>query len=200
MAEVRQAEIELLIQALADGHEDTMEALYEKTGRYVFGLLVRILGSRSQAEEVAQEVYVQIWRSAQKFDPGRGSGLAWIGMIARSRALDRVRSTESYGQAMVRLERQPAAHPLGRDDDPAAAAVASERRVLVTRALDSLPEEQRTALERAFFMGESHREISDRTGIPLGTVKSRIRAALGKLETALEPVLGNRRISDEGAR
>lgn len=201
MAEARPVEIEPLIAALVDGDEDAMRTLYERTSRYVFGLLLRMLGSRSEAEEVAQEVYVQVWRSAGAFDPGRGSGLAWIGMIARSRALDRVRSRESYGQAIDRLERHPGAQPLGREeDDPAEIAGAKERRELVSRALEALPEEQRVALERAFFRGESHREIAQRTGVPLGTVKSRIRAAIGKLETVLAPVLGDRGTSGEGTR
>lgn len=178
-----------------------METLYAKTSPYVFGLLLRILGSRSEAEEVAQEVYVQVWRSAEEFDPGRGSGLAWIGMIARSRALDRARSRESYGQAIDRLERQPTAQPLGQEaNDPETVAGASERRELVTRAMESLPREQRDALERAFFHGDSHREIASRTGVPLGTVKSRIRAAIRTLEATLGPVLGSHGTSGGGAR
>lgn len=193
-------EIERLVAALVEGDERAFEALYEKTSPYVFGLLLKILGSRARAEEVAQDVYLQIWQTAPGFDPERSSALAWIGMIARSRAIDRVRSEGSYGEALGALERRSAAQPFGEPAaDPESWTSAAERRELVGRALAQLPREQRDVLELAFFHGESHRGVAARTGVPLGTVKSRIRAAIGKLEKALAPYLAEGPASGGGA-
>lgn len=134
------------------------------------------------AEEVAQDVYLQLWRSAPTFDPERSSGLAWIAMIARSRAIDRVRSEASLRSALQELGQQPAARG---ERDPEEEASLSERRARVRQALASLPPEQRTAIELAYFEGLTHTEIASKTDTPLGTVKTRIRAAVAKLEQTL---------------
>lgn len=162
-------------------------------------MLLRVLGDRERATEVAQEVYAQIWRTADGFDPARGSGLAWLAMIARSRAVDRSRSDGSYQEALKSLEEAgeetARAHTVSDPGtDPEEAAVLSERREIIRRALEDLPEPQRAALRLAYFGGMSQREVADRTGAPLGTVKSRIRMGLGKLEERLAPVFAG----DEG--
>jgi RNA polymerase sigma-70 factor (ECF subfamily) len=145
-----------------------------------------MLGGREAAEEVAQEAYLQAWRTAGSFDPDRGSGWTWLAMLARTRALDRIRADRAYGSALDRLKAVPQGAV---DPDPVPGpdqrAILDERRARVQRALEGLPREQAGALRLAFFGGLSHREIAERTGIPLGTVKTRIRTGLTKLRDAL---------------
>ncbi len=175
-----------LFQRVAAGERQAFSELYDQTSPYVFGILVRMLASREVAEEVAQEVYVQVWRAAGSFDPERGSGWTWLAMMTRSRALDRIRADSSYGKALDRLVEEPVAdvdpNPIL---EPDRETILGERRARVRTALKGLPSEQAEALRLAFFGGLSHREIAERTGIPLGTVKTRIRTALTKLRDAL---------------
>lgn len=181
-----------LLQAAADGDQEAFAELYDATSSFVFGLLMKILGNEREATTVAQEVYTQIWRGAGSYDVERGQVRSWIAMIARSRAIDHVRSDRSYSDALEALETNPSAeHPVGgRPSDPEEDAVVSERRRMVRSALDELPDEQRRMIEIAFFRGLSHREIAESIDVPLGTVKSRIRAGLSKLEARLGPILG----------
>ncbi|MGH7571337.1 MAG: sigma-70 family RNA polymerase sigma factor [Gemmatimonadota bacterium] len=176
-----------LLQRVAVGERGAFVELYDQTSPYVFGILVRMLASREVAEEVAQELYVQAWRQAGSFDASRGSGWTWLAMMTRSRALDRIRADRSYGRALDRLEEEPAAdlatNPRGLEPDRETILV--ERGARIRRALEGLPSEQAGALRLAFFGGLSHREIAERTGIPLGTVKTRIRTGLIKLRDAL---------------
>ncbi len=176
-----QHDIEVLIARLAVRDRRAFAAFYDRTAGFVFGLLLRILNDRETAQEVAQEVYIQVWRTAGTFDSGRSSALAWITTIARSRAIDRLRSEGSRRSAMEGVEGEAPRHVA----DPSEEASLAERRARVRAALGSLPAEQRSAIELAFFEGLTHSEIARRTDIPLGTVKTRIRAAIGKLEQAL---------------
>ena len=175
-----------LLRGTAAGDRGSFAELYDETSPYVFGILLRMLADREQAEDVAQEVYLQAWRTAGSFDERRGSGWTWLAMMARSRALDRIRAERSYGRALEHLEADPAA---GADPnpgpDPDRETVMGSLRERARAALNALPEEQAHALRLAFFGGLSHREIAERTGIPLGTVKTRIRTALTKLREAL---------------
>jgi RNA polymerase sigma-70 factor (ECF subfamily) len=181
-----------LMLRMAEGDERAFAAFYDATASMVFGLLVRMLGDRTRAEEVTQEVYLQAWRSADRFDPARGSAWSWLSMLARSRAMDRGRSEVSYRRALDGLEVRPMEQPLGTSPEPPdALAEMNERRAQVHQALAALPPEQRSLVEAAFLEGETHREIADRTGIPLGTVKSRIRSGLQGLERVLG---GSRRV------
>ncbi|MCA1790020.1 MAG: sigma-70 family RNA polymerase sigma factor, partial [Thioalkalivibrio sp.] len=120
------------------------------------------------------------------FDPDRGNVWSWLAVRARTRALDAARSARSYGSAINALEARPAEHPLGtRTRSPEAETLGAERRRQVKRAMASLPPEQRETIEAAFFEGWSHREIAERSGTPLGTVKGRIRGALATLQALL---------------
>ncbi len=179
------------IQRMAAQDERAFAEFYDATSASVFGLLVRILKDRTQAEEVAQEVYLQLWRKAGSFDPERGSPWSWVVVMARSRAIDATRSDRSYGSALSDLEARPTAQPLGNPTPrPDRAADLSEQRELVQGAMESLTEPQRETIQAAFFEGWSHREIAKRTGVPLGTVKGRVRGALATLENVLRPQLG----------
>ncbi|MGH7550156.1 MAG: sigma-70 family RNA polymerase sigma factor [Gemmatimonadota bacterium] len=175
-----------LLQRVAAGERPAFAELYDETSPYVFGILVRMLANREVAEEVAQEVYVQAWRGAGSFDPERGSGWTWLAMMTRSRALDRIRADRSYGKALDRLEEEPAVGVSPNSGlEPDRETILGERGARVLKALERLPSEQAGPLRLAFFGGLSHREIAERTGIPLGTVKTRIRTALIKLRDAL---------------
>lgn len=183
-------DVEELVARVAAGDGRAFAALYDRTAPFVYGLLLRMLRNRDEAEDVAQEVYLQLWRTAATFDSRRSTAVAWIAMVARSRAIDRLRSETSRRAAVegASVEPSPASA------DPEEDASISERRGLVRDAMAELPAEQRTALELAFFQGLSHREISERTDIPLGTVKTRIRAAVAKLEKALSALRPERSI------
>ncbi|MEE9207008.1 MAG: sigma-70 family RNA polymerase sigma factor [Gemmatimonadota bacterium] len=181
-------EIAELIGLLVTRDADGFARLYDQTAGLVFGVLVRMLGSRELAEEVAQEVYLEIWKKAGSFDRKRGAGLSWITLIARSRALDRIRAEKSYRGALHSMHGAPDRQPLAdAPPSPADDANLSQLRAVVGQAMHALPAEQRRAVELSFFGGLSHSEIAQATEAPLGTVKSRIRAGLMTLEARLEP-------------
>ena len=201
----RAIELDALITDIAAGDREAFERFYDETSRYVYGVLLRILEDRERATDAAQEVYSQVWRTAEDFDPSRGTALSWLAMMARSRAVDRSRSEGSYEDALSSLE-DAAGGDLRRhvgersSNDPEEHTVLRERRELVRSAMAELPEEQAAALRLAYFGGLSQREIAERTDTPLGTVKSRIRMGMGKLEERLAPVLGKDESDPAGGR
>lgn len=179
-----------LIRQMAEGDQSALAALYDGTSRLIYGLALRILGDPAMAEEVTIEVYMQAWRQAVSYDPGRGTPLAWLLTLARSRAIDRLRSRAEARRREILLEAAmviPASTV-----DPEEASEAAERRRLVQTALTTLTPEQREVIELAYFSGLSHSEIAARFGQPLGTVKTRIRLGMMRLRELLAP-LGERR-------
>ncbi len=185
---MEQARLEL-IRLIAAGDQDALGKLYDSTNRTVFGLIVRILNDPATAEEVALEVYTQVWRQAQNYDPRRGTPSAWLLTIARSRAIDRFRSTDQTRRRQEPLAAVEATHSDG--IDPESSASEAERRELVRAALDTLPAEQREVIELAYFGGLSHSEIAERCSLPLGTVKTRTRLAMVRLRAALGSLEGD---------
>lgn len=189
-AEMRERDQDLisLVQRVAAGDQAALAALYDTTNRLVYGLVLRVLGDASSAEEVLLDVYTQVWRQANSYDTNRGAPLAWLTTIARSRAIDRLRSGWQDQQRKEPLD------VLG--DAPAGAAspedmtVASERQRFVRAALNSLTPEQREVIELAYYSGLSHSEIAAKLNQPLGTVKTRTRLGMMKLREALGPMLG----------
>lgn len=177
-----------LIRRIASGDEGAVGELYDATSRPVFGLALRILNDPSAAEEVTLEVYTQVWRQASAYDPRRGTPSAWLLTIARSRAIDRFRSTEQTRRRADTLDVVESAPATG--SGPEANAADAERRIHVRNALESLPAEQRDVIELAYFGGLSHTEISARLGQPLGTVKTRTRLAMMRLRDALKHLEG----------
>jgi RNA polymerase sigma-70 factor, ECF subfamily len=180
-------EIQPLLLRVADGDVGALAELYDATSVFVFGILRRMLWNTESAEEVAQEVYIQVWRTARGYDPGLGSAWSWLALLTRGRAIGRMRADGSYRDAIAELVvHQPFPEPL---EAPGPREVTHlERAETVREALRALPGDHRRALELAFFGGLSQREIAYRIGTPLPTVKSRIRTALTRLRERLAPV------------
>ena len=174
-----------LMGSIRAGDREAFARLFDRHSPAVLGLLLRILGSRAESEEVLQDVFLQVWRQAGRYEPARATPRGWILVLARSRALDVVRSRESRRRRESDLATdatQPAAEaaPAG-----TARIEEDERRRQVHSALDRLPAEQRRCIELAFFEGLTQTQIANRLEAPLGTVKSRIHLGMNKLREAL---------------
>ena len=172
-----------LLARVSGGDAAALRTLYDVCAGRAMSIAYRVLASRSEAEEVVQETFVQVWRQAASYDASRGGAMAWVATIVRSRALDRLRSRAASERAVARSEDDPDAQPTA----PAPAEVAAQRelRAQVMAALAALPVEQRSAIELAYYEGLSHSEIAARLGDPLGTVKTRVRLGLAKLASVL---------------
>jgi RNA polymerase sigma-70 factor (ECF subfamily) len=171
-----------LIQQVAKQDRDAFSQLYDRFSTLVFTLAMRMLKARSDAEDLLQEVFVQVWRQAQNYSAERGSPEAWIINIARSRAIDKIRSIRRMQKSFV-LTDDPA-----RAESPEnveSSAVESETRLTMNSALANLPDPQRKVLELAYFDGLTQSEIADRLAEPLGTVKTRMRSGIQKLREIL---------------
>ncbi|HEX8338159.1 MAG TPA: sigma-70 family RNA polymerase sigma factor [Pyrinomonadaceae bacterium] len=181
-----------LLRAVAGGDEAAFARVYDRYAPILLGLMLRILRSRPEAEDVLQEVFLQVWQQARSFDPARGRAFTWLATLARSRAIDRLRAVDSRDRAALRSAedgQQPAAAAaaLGWADEE---AIRAERAEAVRAALAELPEEQRQVLVLAYLDGMSQSEIAAAKNQPLGTVKTRTRTGLKKLSDALRARLG----------
>jgi len=164
----------------AAGGARALRELYRGAGGKVMAVALRILRDRGDAEDVVQEVFLEMWRRAERYDARRASLETWAVVIARSRAIDRLRARGSATRAAEAHAREPAPEPPTLE-----AGEALQERERVHRALATLPTEQREAIELACWEGLTHSEISARTGQPLGTVKTRLRLAMAKLQDRL---------------
>ena len=178
-----------LVRATARGDQTALAQLYDRYRLILFGLILRILNDRAAAEDVLQETFLQVWRRANDFDENRGRAFTWLVTIARSRALDRLRSHGSR----ERIAAEAAAEPRDVMGDASAETLRSEEAVVVRRALIELPEEQQRALLLAYFEGLTQTEIATRLGIPLGTVKTRVRSGMIRLRELLRDQFPGRR-------
>ncbi|MBP6824497.1 MAG: sigma-70 family RNA polymerase sigma factor [Acidobacteria bacterium] len=183
----RDQELISLMERIAKSDQSALATLYDTTNRLAYGLILRVLGDASTAEEVLLDVYTQVWRQAANYDIGRGSPLAWITTIARTRAIDRLRSGWQDRQRKESLDllndRETTAA------NPEQSSVNSERQQFVRNALSKLSPEQREVIELAYYGGLSHSEIATKLDQPLGTVKTRTRLGMMKLREALTPIL-----------
>ena len=175
------------IEQIATGDQSALAQFYDVTNRMAFGLILRILGDRATAEEVVLDVYTQVWRQAGNYSRERGTPLAWLMTIARTRALDRLRSGRQEMQRKESLE--VVADVRSFEADPEATTITNEHQRLVRKALAVLPVEQRQIIELAYFSGLSHSEIAAHLGQPLGTVKTRTRLGMIKLKELLAPIM-----------
>jgi RNA polymerase sigma-70 factor (ECF subfamily) len=169
---------------------DALAELYDRHSARLLGLARRILGESGEGEEVLQEVFLFAWRAASSYDPSRGNVLTWLLIATRSRAIDRVRSRKSASRPELRSLEDIGEGPAAKDDVEGASA-GREWETICRGAVGELPEDQRRALELAYFEGLTQQEIADRTGTPLGTVKTRVRLGLMKLRERLRPYLGS---------
>jgi len=171
-----------LIQKVANQDRDAFSQLYDRFSSLVFTLAMRMLRVRSDAEDLLQEVFVQIWRQAQSYSVQRGSPEAWIVNIARSRAIDKIRSIRRMEKSFV-LTDDPARAESSENVESSAAE--SEARMAMNSALANLPETQRKVLELAYFDGLTQTEIANRLAEPLGTIKTRMRSGIQRLRDML---------------
>jgi len=175
-----------LVAALATDEVGALEQLYDRYSALVFSVALRVLHDHALAEDVTQEVFLRIWRQPASFDPQRGRFISWLSSVARNRALDEQRRMTRRRRAEDQDEdpvlRLPAE---GRGDDPAREALLAEERLRVREAMLDLPDAQRTVIELAYFGGLTQTEIAERTGDPLGTIKTRVRLGMRKLREAL---------------
>jgi RNA polymerase sigma-70 factor (ECF subfamily) len=169
-----------LISAIRAGSEDAMAHIYDRYSSIVYSVALRVLGESAAAEDILQEVFLQLWRNPSSFDAARGNLAPWLAVITRNRAIDILRKRRpqtEIGDATVSVE-----FDLAND---------AERKRVTTKirsTLQQMPAAQRSALEMAYFEGYSHSEISEKTGEPLGTIKTRIRTGLMLLRKAIESV------------
>ena len=171
-----------LIERIAAGDRGAFDELYGRYARAVLGLALRRLGDRGRAEDVVQEAFAAIWRSARSYRPERGTGAAWLYAIARNTIVDGLRRRP-----------EPAADPpetASGDAGPPEEAESAWLAWRVHRALEELPEHERPVIELAYYGGLSQSEVAEFLQIPLGTVKTRTRSALQRLAGALEEELG----------
>jgi RNA polymerase sigma-70 factor, ECF subfamily len=172
---------EALIRRILNGDETALGALYDRYGGLVYSVANRILRDTGAAEEVLQDIFHQIWRTAARFDFERGSLTAWLLVMARSRSIDRLRRRSLPTEDPA----EPANIVLRADFNLEAATAQNQMMAQVRKALEALPEAQRHAMELAYFEGLTQTEIASRTGDPLGTVKTRLRTAVASLKKAL---------------
>jgi RNA polymerase sigma-70 factor (ECF subfamily) len=173
-----------LIRAAAAGDQQALASLYDTTSRMIYGILLRILADHSTAEEVLLDVYAQVWRQAGAYCQERGTPLAWLTTIARSRAIDRMRRGHQERQRTGPLDE--AVRGAG-GESVEEGVRAGEVRAIVRAALDALAPEQREVIELAYYGGMSHSEIAAARGLPLGTVKTRTRLGMMRLREMLKP-------------
>lgn len=176
------AHLSALLGRCARADEQAFAELYDATARRVHGLVLRVVRDPSQAEEVTQEVYLQVWRTATRFDADKGSALSWLMTLAHRRAVDRVRAAEAATRQDTTYHQRTQVVP---HDATAEAAETSLEARRVRAALSELTTVQREALELAYFGGYTHTEVATMLDLPVGTAKTRIRDGLIRLRDAM---------------
>jgi RNA polymerase sigma-70 factor (ECF subfamily) len=182
-----------LLRQTAAGDVDAFGLLYDRTSCVLLAIAGRILRDDAAAEDLLQEVYVQVWEKAATFNAAMGRPVTWLITLTRNRAIDRLRSSQRRARVLQAVQEEAAAELF---PGTGGAAVAEpdggmERNQILREALSQLPAEQRIAIELAFFGGLSQSEIAERLASPLGTIKARIRRGMIQLRTALGPLLGD---------
>ena len=182
-ADIAREELKAAMARLAEGDRSALEFIYSATSAKLFGICLRILGERNEAEDALQDVYVNLWRSADRYDPDRGSPISWLATFARNRAIDRLRMGKVQRGAV------PIDDAMEISDDAPLADVMLEteqRDAKIHRCLGELEERQQDAIRTAFFHGATYAELAETRDVPLGTMKSWVRRGLAKLKRCLE--------------
>jgi RNA polymerase sigma-70 factor (ECF subfamily) len=175
-----------LLYRIAAQDRDALAEFYDQTAAPLFSLSVRILGDTAEAEEVIQDVFVQIWEKAATFDATLGAPFHWALSLARHRSIDRLRARQRRARLLDDLQEFVADPPPSQEPAGGQPALTGEEAAGVRKALSSLPADQRRAIELAFFRGSTHQEIAEELGEPLGTIKARIRRGMLKLRDLLQ--------------
>ncbi|HEY5843504.1 MAG TPA: ECF RNA polymerase sigma factor SigK [Mycobacterium sp.] len=175
-------DLDVLLRRVARRDADAFAAFYDATRSRVFGLVTRVLRDRGYSEETTQEVYLQVWRSAETYDPTAGSALAWLMTLAHRRAVDRVRSEQAAGKRESRYGAMSVDTPLDVVSD---SVLVSDERRRVTSCLDDLTDLQRECIQLAYYEGLTYVQVSERLSANLATVKSRMRDGLRGLRNCL---------------
>jgi len=179
-----------LLARVIKGDQQAFSQLYDHSSTLLYTLAFRILGNREEAEELLQDVYLEVWRKVARYDVGRGTPVAWLITLTRSRAIDRLRARGARGhQATTSLEQSTATQVKDLGPSPFETQADQELRLAVGTAITSLPPAQQQAIELAYYEGLSHIEIAARLNQPLGTVKTRIKLGMSKLRETLRHCL-----------
>lgn len=181
-----------LLQRIAARDTAALAELYDRHSRLLFSLILRIIRDRGDAEEILQEAFVRVWMRAEMYDAGVGGPLPWLVRVARNCAIDRLRARRVRATVDAPAIDPPAietATPASAIQTPETDVLDAERRQTVSDALAGISAEQRLLIEAAFFEGYTHSELAQRFGLPLGTVKTRIRAGLSLMRKRLEHAL-----------
>jgi RNA polymerase sigma-70 factor, ECF subfamily len=175
-----------LLASIVKGDEQAFSQLYDHSSTLLYTLAFRILGNREDADELLQDVYLEVWRKVARYDIGRGTPIAWLITLTRSRAIDRARArTVRARNATVPLDDAVSSRMADRGPSPYETQADQELRIAVGNAITSLPPAQQQAIELAYYEGLSHNEIAARLNQPLGTVKTRIKLGMSKLRDTL---------------
>jgi len=174
-----------LVRAIAGGSSDALGRLYDRHSAVVYGLARRIVTRLEDAEEVVQDVFSQVWRDAARYERERGTVAGWLVMLTRTRGIDRVRARRARPDVEAGVAPDAAPPVVSADRDPEQSTIASDEARQVVRALTTLPPEQRSLVDLAYYQGLTHSEIARTTGVPLGTVKTRLRSAMMTMREAL---------------
>ncbi len=171
------------VESIREGDSESLGRLYDESSSLLYGLALRILNDAADAEEIVLDVYQQVWKKAQSFDGSRGTVWGWLTILTRSRAIDRLRCSGPRRTKEFPIEHgmeMPSHQPV-----PEEQSALREERAYIRRALATLSQEQREPIELAFFRGLTHTEVSEALGVPLGTIKTRIRLGMRKLREEL---------------
>jgi RNA polymerase sigma-70 factor, ECF subfamily len=176
-----------LMLGIQSGDAEALSELYDRYSGVVKALILRIIRDETGADDLLQEVFMEIWNQAKNFSAQKGKPLGWMVTLTRRRAIDALRKRQAYARAEGRLQAEPEQQPLAWVQNVTENAIrARDTRVLMAKVINSLPEAQQRVIELAFFQGMSQREIASNTNIPLGTVKTRLELGLKKIYDGLK--------------
>jgi RNA polymerase sigma-70 factor, ECF subfamily len=176
-----------LMTGIQAGDPDALSQLYDRYSGIVKALILRIIHNDTEADDLLQEVFMEIWNQAKNFSATKGKPLGWMVTLTRRRAIDALRKKQAYARAEERLQAEPEQQPLAWVQNTTAEDITSgDRRALMAKVIQSLPEAQQQVIDLAFFQGMSQREIAAHTNIPLGTVKTRLELGLKKIYDSLK--------------
>lgn len=183
--------LEALVESMAGGNEAALSEIYDRFSSALYSIALRIVGSEADAAEVTLDAFTQAWKDAGSFERGRSTVATWLCMLVRSRAIDLLRRRQSRQRTLDRAQQASAADAPAIGATPVDASHAAEvleKRRHIDEALSGLAREQRQAIELAYFEGLTQSQIAERLGVPLGTIKTRIRTGMRKLRDVLGPL------------